>query len=60
MREQREHHPSAGVQRPYAEDELVLLADAQTSGGLLVAGELPGWPAVGELVPRREATVVVR
>ena len=26
------------------EDELVLLADAQTSGGLLVAGELPGSP----------------
>jgi selenide,water dikinase len=33
------------------EDELVLLADAQTSGGLLVAGELPGHPVVGELVP---------
>jgi selenide, water dikinase len=32
------------------EDELVLLADAQTSGGLLVAGELPGHPVVGELV----------
>jgi selenide,water dikinase len=32
------------------EDELVLLADAQTSGGLLVAGELPGFPVVGELV----------
>src|SRR5207244_12462787 len=26
------------------EDELLLLADAQTSGGLLVAGELPGYP----------------
>ena len=26
------------------EDELLLLADAQTSGGLLVAGELPGLP----------------
>ncbi|GIF72003.1 selenide, water dikinase SelD [Asanoa siamensis] len=36
-----------------SEDELVLLADAQTSGGLLVAGELPGWPVVGELVPGR-------
>jgi selenide, water dikinase len=24
------------------EDELLLLANAQTSGGLLVAGELPG------------------
>jgi len=42
------------------EDELVLLADAQTSGGLLVAGEVPGYPIVGELVPRQEAVVVVR
>ena len=42
------------------EDELLLLADAQTSGGLLVAGELPGHPVVGELVPRQEALVVVR
>jgi selenide,water dikinase len=33
------------------EDELLLLADAQTSGGLLVAGELPGAPVIGELVP---------
>jgi selenide,water dikinase len=32
------------------EDELLLLADAQTSGGLLVAGEVPGAPVVGELV----------
>src|SRR3712207_1170690 len=29
------------------EDELLLLADAQTSGGLLVAGEVPGYPVVG-------------
>lgn len=35
-----------------SEDELVLLADAQTSGGLLVAGELAGHPIVGELVTR--------
>jgi selenide,water dikinase len=42
------------------EDELLLLADAQTSGGLLVAGELPGWPVVGELVPRRGAVLEVR
>ena len=33
-----------------SEDELLLLADAQTSGGLLVAGELPGHPVVGEVV----------
>ena len=43
-----------------SEDELVLLADAQTSGGLLVAGELPGHPVVGELVPRRDHLVEVR
>jgi selenide,water dikinase len=36
------------------EDELLLLADAQTSGGLLVAGEVPGAPVIGELVPREE------
>jgi selenide, water dikinase len=32
------------------DDELLLLADAQTSGGLLVAGEIPGHPVIGELV----------
>ncbi len=43
------------------EDELVLLADAQTSGGLLVAGEVPGYPVVGELVPARDGvTIAVR
>ena len=43
-----------------SEDELVLLADAQTSGGLLVAGEVPGYPIIGELVVPEEATVTVR
>ncbi|MGI8576694.1 MAG: selenide, water dikinase SelD [Nocardioidaceae bacterium] len=42
------------------DDELLLLADAQTSGGLLVAGELPGHPVVGELVPATEWTIEVR
>jgi selenide,water dikinase len=44
------------------EDELLLLADAQTSGGLLVAGELPGFPVIGELRPARAdgVTLVVR
>jgi selenide, water dikinase len=44
------------------EDELLLLADAQTSGGLLVAGELPGHPVVGRLVPRAgtNARIAVR
>jgi selenide,water dikinase len=41
------------------EDELVLLADAQTSGGLLVVGELPGYPVIGELLAA-EAGVTVR
>jgi selenide,water dikinase len=40
-------HLSAAV----PEVELLLLADAQTSGGLLVAAEVPGHPVVGELVP---------
>jgi selenide,water dikinase len=49
-------HLSASVD----ESELVLLADAQTSGGLLLAGEVPGAPVVGELVPRGETVLVVR
>jgi selenide,water dikinase len=32
------------------EEDLLLLADAQTSGGLLVAGELPGHPVIGHTV----------
>jgi selenide,water dikinase len=42
-----------------SEDEALLLADAQTSGGLLLAGEIPGYPVIGEFVPRREHVVVV-
>ena len=42
------------------DDELVLLADAQTSGGLLVVGELPGHPVVGELVPAGETVLSIR
>jgi selenide, water dikinase len=43
-----------------SEDELVLLADAQTSGGLLVAGELPGHPVIGHLVAAGDAAITVR
>jgi selenide, water dikinase len=43
-----------------SEDEALLLADAQTSGGLLLAGEIPGAPVIGEFVPRQEHVVVVR
>jgi selenide,water dikinase len=32
------------------EDDLLFLADAQTSGGLLVVGELPGYPVIGHTV----------
>lgn len=31
-----------------SEEELLLLADAQTSGGLLIVGEIPGYPVIGE------------
>ncbi len=49
-------HLTASVE----ESELLLLADAQTSGGLLVAGEVPGAPVIGELVPRGEHLLTVR
>jgi selenide,water dikinase len=43
------------------EDEALLLADAQTSGGLLLAGEVPGAPVIGEFVPRRgDLSIVLR
>ncbi|WP_115684905.1 selenide, water dikinase SelD [Corynebacterium senegalense] len=32
------------------EETLLMLADAQTSGGLLVVGEIPGHPVIGETV----------
>ncbi|MFG3018973.1 selenide, water dikinase SelD [Streptomyces sp. NPDC048254] len=38
----------------------LLLADAQTSGGLLVAGEVPGAPVIGELVPAGPHRLIVR
>ena len=41
-------------------DEALLLADAQTSGGLLLAGEISGAPVIGELVPRGEHVLMVR
>lgn len=43
-----------------AEETLLLLADAQTSGGLLVAGEVPGAPVIGELVKAGDATIMIR
>ncbi|MFC5289618.1 selenide, water dikinase SelD [Actinokineospora guangxiensis] len=51
--------------RPHADLEAVdtetalLLADAQTSGGLLVAGEVPGAPVIGELVARVDGRTIL-
>jgi selenide,water dikinase len=43
-----------------AEEDLLLLADAQTSGGLLLAGEIPGAPVIGELLPAGADTLILR
>lgn len=48
------------VDASVSEDELILLADAQTSGGLLVVGELPGHPVIGELTMADDALIHVR
>jgi selenide, water dikinase len=50
------HSDFGGVSQEW----LLLLADAQTSGGLLVAGEVPGAPVIGELVARGPAALVIR
>ncbi|WP_030906851.1 selenide, water dikinase SelD [Streptosporangium amethystogenes] len=50
------HLAATGV----AEELLILLADAQTSGGLLIAGEIPGATVIGELRPPTDHAVIVR
>jgi len=42
------------------EDELLLLADAQTSGGLLLAGEVTAIPVIGEFVTRGDSVLQIR
>lgn len=42
------------------EDTALLLADAQTSGGLLLVGEIPGATVIGEIVVAGEHSIVVR
>jgi selenide,water dikinase len=42
------------------EAEALLLADAQTSGGLLLAGTIEGAPVIGELVPRSDRILTIR
>jgi selenide, water dikinase len=43
-----------------SEESLLLLADAQTSGGLLLAGEIPGATVIGELVPPAGHVLILR
>ena len=43
-----------------SEDELLLLADAQTSGGLLVIGEVPGHPVIGHVITQTDMVLDVR
>lgn len=47
------------LQADVSEDELLLLADAQTSGGLLLAGEAPGAMVIGEFIPAQDGTTVI-
>jgi selenide,water dikinase len=42
------------------DEEALLLADAQTSGGLLLAGEIPGATVIGELVAEEPGRIIVR
>jgi selenide,water dikinase len=53
-------HVAWGGRSAGDERERLLLADAQTSGGLLVAGEIPGSPIIGQLVPRGAHAIEVR
>ncbi|WP_153397817.1 selenide, water dikinase SelD [Ornithinicoccus halotolerans] len=52
--------PHLATEGRLSEEELLLLADAQTSGGLLVAGEVPGHPVIGELALAGETTLLLR
>ena len=48
------------VDAKVSEDELILLADAQTSGGLLVVGEVPGYPVIGEVSAAGDHQLIIR
>lgn len=50
-------HVSAGP--GVSDEDLLLLADAQTSGGLLLAGEIPSATIIGELLPAAEGAPTV-
>jgi len=42
--------PQLRVGPGITEEDLLFLADAQTSGGLLIVGEVPGYPVIGHTV----------
>lgn len=44
--------PNVEAAESITEEDLLVLADAQTSGGLLVVGELPGYPVIGYTTDR--------
>jgi selenide,water dikinase len=57
----REYYgPKVRISDEIADEMAELAFDPQTSGGLLVAAEIPGAPVIGELVARGERTIVVR
>ncbi|SDT45118.1 selenide, water dikinase SelD [Microlunatus soli] len=51
--------PNLRLGSAITEDDLLLLADAQTSGGLLVVGEVPGYPVIGEIVPATDLALTI-
>lgn len=46
--------------RTITQEDLLILADAQTSGGLLLVGEIPGGVVIGQTVARAEPVIAVR
>lgn len=42
--------PHLATEAGVTENDLLMLADAQTSGGLLLIGEVPGYPVIGHTV----------
>lgn len=53
----RDHlNPGPGI----GDDDLLTLADAQTSGGLLVVGEVPGYPVIGHTTESAQGLIEIR